>query len=110
MRQQKRHIALTLDNFEGHTVNYEPTNIEIFFFELNLTPFVQPCDTGIIRTFKAKYRRAFCARTIDFDEAGELNIYNIDILEAMLMAKRAWAEVTPETITHCWRHTKITAP
>lgn len=27
----------------------------------------------------------------------------------MLMAKEAWARVTPETIEHCWDHTGIQA-
>lgn len=105
MRAEKRHILLTVDNFSGHEVAYEPTNIRVEFFEPNLTAFIQLCDAGIIRTFKAKHRRAFCARTIDLDEAGETDVYSINILEAMLMAQGAWGAVTSDTITHCWQHT-----
>jgi hypothetical protein len=107
MRRENRHIVLALDNFKGHLIQYQPTNIQIEFFNPNLTPFVQPCDAGVIRTFKAMHRKAFCARAIDMDEAGEPDVYKIDILEAMLMAKRAWAEVSAETISHCWKHTGI---
>jgi DDE superfamily endonuclease len=48
MHTENRHILFWIDNFSGHTINYEPTNIQLEFYEPNLTPFVQPCDVGII--------------------------------------------------------------
>jgi hypothetical protein len=110
MWREGHHIILLADNFKGHFVAYKPTNIRVEFFQPNLTPFVQPCDAGVIRTFKAKYCRAFCARAIDLDEAGEPDVVDINILEAMFMAKQAWEEVSIDTINHCWKHTGITAP
>ena len=53
--------------------------------------------------------QAFCKRAIDLDEASEHNIFKIDLREAMLMAKEAWAQVTPEAIKHCRDHTGIQA-
>ncbi|KIJ08822.1 hypothetical protein PAXINDRAFT_34512, partial [Paxillus involutus ATCC 200175] len=81
-----------------------PTNICIEFFEPNMTSFVQPLDAGIIRCFKAHYRRAFCLRAVELDEAGDTDIYKINLLEVMLMVKEAWAEVSAETIKNCWQH------
>ena len=107
MRTENRHILLLMDNFSGHTIGYEPKNIKLEYFEPNMTPFVQPCDAGIIRTFKALYRKSFNQRAIDRNEAGEREIYKIDLLEAMLMAKKAWSKVSRETIKHCWGHTLI---
>jgi len=107
MRRQNRHICLFLDNFSAHYVDYEPRNIDVEFFEPGMTSYVQPCDAGIIRTTKALYRKEFCLRAIEEDEAGKRDIYKIDLLEAMLMAKRAWAQVNASTIEHCWDHTKI---
>lgn len=108
MRKQNRHVCLLLDNFSGHTaVAYKPQNVEVVFFEPNLTAFVQPLDAGIIRCFKAHYRRGFCARALDLDDAGEREIYKIDLLEAMLMAKAAWDAVDSTTIRNCWNHTAI---
>ena len=72
-----------------------------------MTSYVQPLDAGIIRCVKAHYRRAFCLRAIELDDAGEDDIYKINLLEVMLMVKEAWKAVTPETITNCWNHTKI---
>jgi DDE superfamily endonuclease len=107
MRSEGRFIALTLDNFSGHAISYQPKNILIIFFEPNMTPYVQPLDAGIIRCFKAHYRQAFCLRAIEQDEAGKENVYQMDLLEAMLLAKKSWDAVSPQTIAHCWNHTKI---
>jgi hypothetical protein len=68
---------------------------------------VQPLDAGIIRCFKARYRHAFCIRALDLDDAGESDIYKIDLLEAMMMAKEAWDDVDSTTIKNCWDHTQI---
>ncbi|KIK12048.1 hypothetical protein PISMIDRAFT_76713, partial [Pisolithus microcarpus 441] len=82
-------------------------NVHVEFFEPNMTSFVQPCDAGVIQCFKATYWCNFCSHTLDPDDAGECEIYKIDLLEAMTMAKKAWNTVTSETIAHCWNHTKI---
>ncbi|KIO01471.1 hypothetical protein M404DRAFT_150139, partial [Pisolithus tinctorius Marx 270] len=82
-------------------------NVEIVPFQPNLTPFVQPCDAGIICCFKAIYRHNFCACAVECDEAGSQEIYKINLLEAMLMAKSAWDSVSRDTIKHCWDHTQI---
>ncbi|KIK38830.1 hypothetical protein CY34DRAFT_25498 [Suillus luteus UH-Slu-Lm8-n1] len=100
-------ICLFVNNFSAHTIPYEPSNIELGFFELNMTPFVQPCDTGIIRCFKAGYYQKFCACVIELDNAGEQEIYKINLLEGMMMVKEAWNAVTSTTIEHYWNHTEI---
>jgi hypothetical protein len=103
-----RHICLLVDNFSAHrAVAYTPTNVQVEFFEPNMTAFVQPCDAGIIKCFKALYRRSLCSRALDLDDAGESEIYKVNLLEAMTIAKDAWDMVTAETINHCWSHTKI---
>jgi DDE superfamily endonuclease len=107
MRNENRNICLTLDNFSGHYIRYEPRNIQFLYFEPNMTPFVQPLDVGIIRCFKAYYRQQFCLCAIEKDDLGERDIYKITLLEAMLMAKAAWGRVDSSTIQHCWNHTKI---
>ncbi|THH15958.1 hypothetical protein EUX98_g9379 [Antrodiella citrinella] len=107
MRLQNRRICLTVDNFSGHSISYTPQNIKLEFFEPNLTSFVQPLDQGIIRCFKAIYRRELCIRALELDEAGEEDIYKLDLLEAMVLARRAWREVTAETMANCWKHSGI---
>lgn len=109
MGTEQRYICLLIDNFSGHKIPFTPRNIQIVFFEPNLTSFVQPLDAGIIRCFKAYYRRQFCLRAIDLDEAGNSNIWKITLREAMVMATQAWSAITPTTIQHCWNHTGIQA-
>lgn len=107
MQSQNREVLLLIDNFSGHTIPYVPHNIRLEPFEPNMTSHVQPLDAGIIRCFKAHYRRQLCTRAIELDEAGAEDIYKIDILEAMRMANKAWEAVSELTIKHCWDHTKI---
>lgn len=101
------HICLYVDNFSGHNIAYEPKNIQLKFFEPNLTLFVQPLNASIIQCFKANYQQQFCTHTIDLDDAGELDVYKINILEEMLLARAAWKDVSSMTIKNCWDHTQI---
>jgi hypothetical protein len=107
MKDEDHEICLFIDNFSGHKIAYEPQNILLEFFKLNLTLFVQPLDAGIIQCFKVNYQKHFSHCAIDLDEVGEHNIYKINILEGMLMARDAWTDITQATIEHCWDHTKI---
>jgi len=107
MRAQGRKVCLHLDNFSGHYISYEPTNVELMFFKPNLTAWVQPLDAGIIRCFKAHYRRRFCQEALKRDASGEADIYSFNLLEALHMARDAWENVTPETIKNCWNHADI---
>lgn len=83
---------------------YKPTNIQLKMFKPNMTSFIQPLDAGVICCFKAHYQRAFCLRAIELDKVGEDDIYKINLLEVMLMAKEAWASVSADTIRNCWNH------
>ena len=87
--------------------SYKPENIHLELFEPNMTSYVQPLDAGIIRCFKAHYRKAFCIRAIELDEAGTTDIYKINLLEVMLMTEAAWDAISAETIRDCWNHTRI---
>lgn len=61
-------------------------------------------DGGIIASFKAQYKRRFVRLALDRDNQGIENMYKIDQLQAMHMARAAWAAVTPQTIMNCWKH------
>jgi hypothetical protein len=80
------HVCLFVDNFSTHTISFKLTNIQLKFFKPNMTLFVQPCNAGIICCFKALYHHNFCACALNLNEAGECDIYKINLLEGMLMA------------------------
>lgn len=107
MRAQGRKVCLHLDNFSGHYISYEPTNVKLLYFKPNLTAWVQPLDAGIIRCFKAHYRRRFCQEALKRDMSGQADIYSFNLLESLHMARDAWDDVTPETIKNCWNHADI---
>ena len=107
MRAQNRKVCLHLDNFSGHYISYEPTNIELSYFKPNLTAWVQPLDAGIIRCFKAHYRRRFCEEALNKDASCEAEIYSFNLLDTLHMAHNTWENVTPETIQNCWKHADI---
>ncbi len=59
MRRQKIHVCLLIDNATGHNlstiVTKELTNVKIHYFLPNCTSHLQPCDAGIIKSFKSHY-------------------------------------------------------
>jgi hypothetical protein len=98
---------MLVDNFSAHYTTYEPQNIHLEFIAPNMTSFVQPMDAGIIRCFKAHYRRGFSSRAIELDNLNEHDIYQINLLEAMILAREAWKSVDNATLKNCWKHTGI---
>ncbi|KAE9401745.1 hypothetical protein BT96DRAFT_937767 [Gymnopus androsaceus JB14] len=70
-------VILTMDNFSGHYVEYEPGNVEVVYFKPNLTSHCQPCDSSIICCVKAWYWTKLAIHALDLDEAGESDIFKI---------------------------------
>ncbi|POV98529.1 hypothetical protein PSTT_14382 [Puccinia striiformis] len=61
-RREKRQVLLLLDNFSAHIKRLDGlhlANLKVEFPPPNLTSVLQPCDAGIIRAFKAYYRKRF---------------------------------------------------
>jgi hypothetical protein len=109
-----RKVLLIMDNFSGHIPldqlpNYiQLKNTIVFYLPLNATLKIQPCDVGIILSFKAYYRCRFNQLLLQRLEDNVADLEKIDMLCAIQMAIRAWTyEVKPETIFNCFRHCKI---
>ncbi|THU82995.1 DDE-domain-containing protein [Dendrothele bispora CBS 962.96] len=85
LQKKDRKILLLQDNFAGHVVPSGLKCIRVENFEPNLTSHIHPDDQGIIRCFKAHYRRRYVQRSIDRYDSGitPSNIYDIDQLGAM---------------------------
>jgi hypothetical protein len=116
LKEEKRHILLLLDNFSGHTIpEGGVSNIRVEFFSPNLTSHVQPLDAGIIKCFKSYYRKKAISRTITiFSDKSESfttpvkDLFTVNQLTAMKMARKAWQSVSSQTVQNCWGKTKIT--
>lgn len=56
-RRQNRKVLLFVDNVSSHETPKSLTNVEIKYLPANTTSKLQPLDQGIIRSFKAHYRK-----------------------------------------------------
>ncbi len=104
-----------LDNYPVHIplekfaeMNVVLRNTRVFYLPPNMTSVVQPCDAGIMRTFKAYYKKRFNNLLLDGYENNIDNPEKISILDAFRLAVPAWVEdVLPATIANCFHHCKI---
>uniref|UniRef100_H3AAR7 DDE-1 domain-containing protein n=1 Tax=Latimeria chalumnae TaxID=7897 RepID=H3AAR7_LATCH len=92
---QGRQCILLLDIASSYTVTgMQLTNLKLHFLPPCTTSSIQPLDTGIIRAFKAHYRRQL------------VQLYTVDLCQALKMIRLAWRNVTASTV-NCWHHTGI---
>jgi len=65
MQSQNRKILLLVDNAPVHIINEDNnlTNVTIYFLPPNTTSHLQPCDAGIINSFKVSNLFFFIANT-----------------------------------------------
>lgn len=92
LQQRDRQILLLLDKFSGHKIEgMKLSNIQLEFFTANLTAHVQSCDAGVIRAFKAYFRRQTVMRIIDKLMTGDVSndLFAINQLIVMHLAKSA---------------------
>ena len=59
MVKEERNVILFLDNATVHPISLVDkfSNIEVLFLPKNTVSRLQPLDTGIIQSFKSKYRK-----------------------------------------------------
>lgn len=67
---KNRKIVLLVDNCIAHNSPSVLRNIKVVFLPANTTLILQPCDQGIIRTFKAHYRSKMRRRVEDETDEG----------------------------------------
>lgn len=102
MAANKRKILMIIDNCTAHPVITNLKAIQLEFLPPNVTSVLQPLDQGVIQCFKSNYRKMLVRRMIAAME--NENLYEIDVLGAMHLAKSAWNDVSKETIANCFRH------
>lgn len=100
----RKNVLLLLDNAPSHISGHLQLKVtKVLFLPPLTTSHFQPMDAGIIRSFKAQYRKQFVQKQIADFEIGVVS--KIDVYDACLMIVRAWKSlVTTETIANCWRH------
>ena len=99
--KKNRQVLLFVDNCPAHPMVRTLKAIKLVFLPPNTTSELQPCDMGIIHSFKMKYRSKILSKYVDAIDSGREA--SISLLDAFQMAKLAWSEITTETITNYFR-------
>ena len=115
MKKQNRNILLLIDNAPVHIIREEIAekldNVKVEFLPPNTTTFLQPCDAGIIHSFKCKYRALFVQNRIkaydDFQDGATDKLADYTVYNALINAAEAWSNVSQQTIHNCWLKTGI---
>lgn len=101
MKKKKKKILMFIDNCSAHGDIPNLSNIQIKFLPPNSTSKLQPLDQGIIRCFKSNYRKEVVQQFLaDIERQTPTNI---NVLDAMWMATKAWSKVTETTISNCFK-------
>ena len=109
--QQGRKVILFVDNVSSHKVHVPLTAIEIAYLPPNTTSLIQPCDQGIIRSFKTHYRTKLLRRLLLWFESNRgSKKFEISLLDAVNLSLQAWAMVDSNTIANCFKHSGFCHP
>ena len=118
MKQKNRKIILLIDNAPVHLILDETQekldSVEVKFLPPNTTTELQPCDAGIIHSFKCHYKRLFIQNRInaydDVQDGVVEELADYTIYDALQNAAEAWSMVSSQTISNCWKKTGILPP
>ncbi|GBB84041.1 hypothetical protein RclHR1_10690004 [Rhizophagus clarus] len=118
MRRKRRKIIFLIDNAPVHLILDETQekldSIDVKFLPPNTTTKLQPCDAGIIHSFKCHNKRLFIQNRIDaYDDVQDgivEELADYTIYDALQNAAEAWSMVSPQTISNCWKKTGILLP
>lgn len=99
--------VLTLDHCPAHPpadiLQSRDGNIRVMFLPKNTTALIQPLDQGIIRAFKAHYRRELLSALVNSDEEMENFLKSINLKSVAYSVGLAWESITQDTIQNCWK-------
>ena len=112
-------IVMLVDNCPAHKVNRISDHLQyirVVFLPPNITSIGQPCDAGIIQSFKSNYRKMMLrkvAQFVDDDSVVRLDTStlkkHVNILHSLQFAKAAWESVSEATVKNCWRKAGFTS-
>lgn len=117
MANSNRKVLLIMDNFSAHSAAVTDLattsplqNTMVCYLPPNTTSKSQPLDQGIIRAFKAYYRRQWLQYMVDEFDSNSQPLKTMTLLKAVRWSIQAWITLTPQTIAHCWQHSTLLSP
>ena len=115
-----RKVVLLIDGFSAHKTGLDlllearPTglrNTTVIFLPANATSICQPLDQGIIRAWKAHYRKRWLSFVCSEYDADRDPIASMNVLQAVQWGIAVWeGDVTPTTIHNCWIKARVLGP
>ena len=114
-QMEGRHVVLLLDNCSAHIQPGDLANhgivlrnTRLLYLPTATTTKINPCDAGIIRNFKACFRKRFNILVLGQLEMGARAPERINLLEGINMAAATWKyDVQPSTIESCFRDCEL---
>ena len=115
-----RKVILLIDNFSAHNSGLDMitsdhdiifTNVVVRFLPPNATSVCQPLDQGIIRAWKAHYRKQLLDYICnEYDHDRDPNI-TMHVLRAIRWGNKAWYDdLSSTTISNCWVKSRVLGP
>lgn len=102
---KNRRILLVVDNCTAHPRLENLKNITLAFFPANTTSVLQPLDQGVIRSFKAHYRKLLLLDLITAMDRKEEFV--VTVADAITYSVKAWKRVSGATIRNCFRKAQL---
>lgn len=108
LKNSNRKILLIIDNAPVHPKDVEYSNIELFYLIPNVTSLIQPCDQGIIKSFKDHYKKYINQKILFlFDDENNKQTYcelmkKITIYDSLSFIHQSWNDVTSVTVKNCF--------
>ena len=100
--QQKRKVAIIIDNCPAHPVLTNLKSIEMIRLPKNTTSKTQPMDAGVIKQLKGNYRRLLSRKRIhSFDTKID---FSVNLLDSINFIHTAWSQIPSTHIANCFRH------
>ncbi|XP_005102045.1 tigger transposable element-derived protein 4 [Aplysia californica] len=105
---QGRSILMIVDKCPSHPVVYGLAAIRLKFWPANRSSHSQPCDQGIIHSFKRHYREKVVKRFLAYisggqSASGDSSAFHISVLDALYYMRWAWDRVSRKTVANCFR-------
>lgn len=108
MANQKRRILLFINEVASHVVSHlELTHVVVFILPAGASQMLNPITSGVLTTFKKRFRRHHLRYAIDRQEITKTLSFDVDVLQAMKWAMASWEEVAQATIEHAWMTTHL---
>ena len=96
VKAEGREVVLIVDNVSSYKGNLEFEYVKVIFLPSNAIFCTQPMDAGIIRSFKASYRRYFLQYIIESYEENKNRKVVLDLVIRWISS--GWINVTKITI------------